>query len=172
MRDGDRLPARSRQRSSYDSPQTGPPGSAWAPAPSQELLDGLAEADLAHRLVETQKVEADVGLTEDKCEHRRAQTREADARTAETEARTRLLAREEEKVAGEIARQPQADREREARIERDEAATLRDLALTLSPFLVLAIGLITGSIDASHLAAHGYDLVGDQSWLLPNLIGR
>jgi hypothetical protein len=140
--------------------------------PSQELIDRLAEADLAHRLAETRKVDADVGLVEDERALCRAKTRQVDARTAETEARTRLLTREEEKLAGEVAQQPQEEREREARIERDEASILKDLTWTLVPVTFVAIGLITGSIDAGHLVGHGYDLIGDKSWLAPTLIGR
>jgi hypothetical protein len=172
VRDGDRLPARSRQRSSYESPQTRPADPVWTLAPSQALLDQLAEADLAHRLVETRKVEADVGLVEDKRAHRRAKTREVEARTAETKARARLLAREEEKVAGEVAQQPLEEREREVRIEREEVSILKALTWTLLPVAFIAAGLITGSIDARHLVGHGSDFIGDKSWLLPNLIGR
>jgi hypothetical protein len=172
VRDGDRLPAGSHQRSSFEFPEPGPSGPVRTPAPSQALIDQLAEADLAHRLAETRKVDAEVRLVEDDRRHRRAETREVEVRAAEGEARTSLIQRQEEKVAGEIAQQPLEAQEREARTARDEAATLRDLALTLSPFLVLAIGFITGSIDAGHLAGHGSDLIGDKLWLLPNLTGR
>lgn len=172
MRDGDRLPAGSHQRSSFEFPEPGPSGPVRTPAPSQALIDRLAEADLAHRSAKTRKVDADVGLVEDDRRLRRVETREVEVRAAEGEARTSLIERQEEKVAGEIAQQPLEAREREARIARDEAATLRDLALTLSPFLVLAIGLIAGSIDASHLAGGGHDLLGNKLWLLPSLAGR
>lgn len=172
MRDGDRLPARSHQRSSFEFPEPGLPGPVRTHAPSQALIDRLAEADLAHRLAETRKVDADVGLVEEDRAHRRAETREVDARTAEAEARTRLLARQEEKVAGEVAQQPQEKREREVRIERDEASILKDLTWTLVPMAFIAIGLITGSIDAGQLAGHGYDIVVNKFWLLPNSTGR
>jgi hypothetical protein len=76
-----------------------------------------------------------------------------------------LLTREEEKVAGEVAQQPLQKRERQVQIERDEASTLKDLTWTLVPLMFISLGLITGSIDASHLAGHGYDLIGNKFWL-------
>lgn len=166
------MPARSRQRSSLEFSEPGPNEPVGTLAPSQTLLDQQVEADLAHRLAATRKVDADVGLVEDKRSHRRAETREAEARTKETEGRTRLLARQEEKVAGEVAQQPLEAREREARIARDETSILKDLTWTLVPVAFVVVGFITGSIEVSHLTGHGYDLIGNKFWLLPNLTGR
>jgi hypothetical protein len=76
-----------------------------------------------------------------------------------------LHARQEEKVAGEVAQQPSEEQERELRL------VLLWLGIFAGP-LFLAFGLIVGSIEPSHLATHGYDLVDESFWLLPTEIGR
>ena len=88
-------------------------------------------------------------------------------RQAREEAETRKIELEAEKIAGEIAQQPQEAREREVRIQEGEARTARIWLLTLLPWLLLAIGFIAGSVDSGSLARSGYELLGGRAWLLP-----
>jgi hypothetical protein len=58
---------------------------AWRPPPRQELVDALAEADLAHRQAETRDLEAKTALALRQApleeEERRAHIAESEART-------------------------------------------------------------------------------------------
>lgn len=150
------MSARSRQRSS-------PKGSdrelesPWAPGPRQELIDAQAEADLVHRLAETRDLEAKTARED----------RREDAEIAFLEAQTR-------KITGEVAQQPLEEREREVRIQEGEARTeeiqartVRIWLLNLLPPLLVALGVIIGSVDSGSLASSGYELLRGKTWLLP-----
>lgn len=113
------------------------------PAPRPALVDALAEADLDHRRAETRDLEDKTGR----------ENRREDAEIAFLEAQT-------QKILGEVAQQPQEEDEREARIARNW------LMLLLTPLLV-AIGVIAGSIDPGALASSGNDLIDSKVWLLP-----
>lgn len=156
-----RLAARSPQRSSYESPQSAPPDFAWAPAPSQALIDRLAEAEIADQLAETRNRETKTA---------------SDARRADAE--IGLIEIQRQKVAGEVSQQPLEERElvldikeRELGIDEREARLLLIWTGILAAPLLAAIGAIAGSIDSSHLVGHGYELIGDKFWLLMKLPG-
>lgn len=78
------MPAGSPQRSSQEGP-TRELELAWAASPRQELVDALAEADLAHRQAETRNLEAETALALRQApleeEERRACIEESEART-------------------------------------------------------------------------------------------
>lgn len=119
----------------------------WAAGPRQELVDAQAEADL---------------------EHRRAETRDLEDKTAREnrreEAEIAFLKAQTQKIDGEVAQQPQEEAEREIRI-------IRDWVVLLLPSLLFAIGVISGSVDSGALASSEYDLLRDQVWLLAKLAG-
>lgn len=124
----------------------------WAPGPRQELVDTLAEADLAHRLAETRDLE-------DKTAR---ENRREEAEISFLEAQTR-------KVTGEVAQQPLEAEERRARIEESEARTARIWFLLLMTGLLAAISLILGAVDSGALVGNGFDLLGEKVWVLPTL---
>jgi hypothetical protein len=134
---------------------------AWAPTPRQDLVDALAEAELDHRRAETRALEAKTAREE----------RREDAEIV-------LLETQTGKIAGEIAQQPLEEEESRARIketkartEESEARTLRIWLLNLLPPLFVATGIIIGSVDSGSLASSGYELLRGKTWLLPRLTG-
>jgi hypothetical protein len=131
----------------------------WSSPPRRELVDALAEADLNHRQAETRDLEAKTAR-EDRLE---------DAEIAFLEAQTR-------KIAGEVAQQPLEAEERRAGVEEKvartgeiQARTVRIWLLNLLPSLLLAIGVIIGSVDSGSLASSGFELFRGKTWLLPKL---
>jgi hypothetical protein len=116
--------ARSRQRSSPRSPDR-ELESPWAPGLRQELVDAQAEADL---------------------EHRRAETRDLEAKTA------------------------REDRRADVEIALLEASTARIWLLLLMTGLLAAIGLILGAVDSGSLASSGFNLFGEKVWILPKVL--
>jgi uncharacterized membrane protein YdbT with pleckstrin-like domain len=132
------VPARSSQRSSQKISASRGPSQGRAPEPRQELVDALAEADLALK---------------------RAQLRELEARTAADarrgDAEVELIEAQQEKVAGEIAERPQQARERQLRIERSEADLIRTWTLILVPLLLVALVTISGSFETTRLPWDG-----------------
>jgi hypothetical protein len=148
--------ARSPQRSSPRDPGQGL-DLAWAPTPRPELVDAKAEADIAHRQAETRNLEDKTA---------RENRREA--------AEIRFLEAQTQKVAGEVAQQPLEAEERRAGIEEKKARTeeiqaraVRIWLLNLLPPLLIALGIIIGSVDSGSLASSGYKLLDNKVWVLP-----
>lgn len=151
MRDGDRLPAGSPQRSSPRHLDQGLE-LAWAPGPRQELVDARAEAEIRDLEAKTAR-----------------EDRREGAEIAFLKAQTR-------KFDGEVAQQPQEEIEREARIKEikartgeSEARTFRIWLMLLMAPLLVATGIIVASVGSGDLASSGYDLLGREAWVLPKL---
>lgn len=143
------MSARSRQRGSPRSPDR-ELELAWAPSPRQELVEAQAEAALAHR---------------------RAETRDLEAKTAENSrkaaAEVALLETRQEKLAGEVAQQPLEAEERRARIEESEARTARIWLMVFLPPLLLAVSVVTGSLDCAHMTGNGLEIISQKFfWLM------
>lgn len=90
---------------------------------------------------------------------------------AKAEAEIAFLEAQTKKLEGEIAQQPQEERERESRIEETTARTVRIWLTVLALLMLLVSNLISGPLDPGPISSAGYDLLGHKVWVLPRQTG-
>ncbi len=110
VRDGDQVPARSSHRSSFENPPPGPVDDE-PDLFAREVKGRQPSLAYRRRLADTRKAEADA--------------RRADIEVLEAE--------------GRLRRQPLEEQELQARIDREEAGTARDLVYAVVPLVMLAL---------------------------------
>ena len=152
------MPARSPQRSFQEGPPGGPPDPEQAQPPGRGSGDHPLRPASRQRAAEARKAEAEAGLVEDERQRCQAETRGVELKAKETEGRIRL--------------QPLEAEDLRARIDREDAATLRDLTVVLSPWLIIALVTIVSAVNGGALvgsAAQGAWHARAHVLELPNL---
>lgn len=120
MRDGDQVPARRSQRSSFENPPPGPVDDE-RDLFAREVQGRQPSLAYRRRLADTRKAEADA--------------RRADIEVLEAE--------------GRLRRQPLEELEIKARIDREDAGTGRDVVCIVIPLVMLALLAILGAISGA-----------------------
>jgi hypothetical protein len=111
----------------------------------------------------------------------KAEIRDIEAKTAREDRREdaeiTFLEAQMQKLAGEVAQQPLEAEERRARIKETEGRTGEIEARTICIFsaailgpLLVAIAAITGTVEPTHLAGSGLELISQKFFWLPKLL--